>query len=339
MPVPDISISDSTHVLLKMYCGWKGYLVSVDQDEQQLDLYALRQLGASGKWTLNLELGEPLEATDEACIRACEVAVDERSGVRNLFLMSSQPQRQLASASGQKAIVYSLLMYSQSRRKLLNYGQSLRGSGNHESAIVAAEDVGGKVSILDGPIVVWTEGSQLQVMHSNSDHSHKMMQQEYNLENLISDHFCLVKVMDMWPFLSTNETINSFDVDCSSLFIVFLKLKVAAEATPPACGQSTVEWVCLQIKLRRSLQGLAIKLLQESELIPRDYGCISTCVTLHKSYSAGLSSGDIDCKYQFLVGTEYSQVVLLHKGVPLQCIALKYVPHQISLINVRQIKL
>lgn len=302
--------------------------MSVDQDKKLLDLYALQQQGASGKWVLNRELGEPLETTDKAgCVRACEVVVDERSGTRSLFLMLSQPQRPLVSASRQETTVCRLLMYSPSRKNLLHYGEEAL-------AAISAEDMVGKVSILDGPIVVWTEGCQLQVMHPDSSHSHKILRQTYNLENLISDHFRLVKVMDLWSFLWTVDTVNSFDIDCSSLFIVFLKLKVAAEATS-SDGQSTctTEWVCLQVKLS-SLQGLAVKLLRESTFIPCDYGCISTCVALHKSYCAGISSGDIGSKRQFLVGTEYHQVVLLHEGKLLQCVALKFMPCEIYLLNV-----
>ena len=300
--------------------------MSVDQDKKVLDLYALRQQGASGKWVLNRELGESLEATNKAgCIRACEVVVDERSGTRNLFLLLSQPQRPLVSASNQKTTVYRLLMYSPSRRKLIHYGEEALTT-------ISAEDTGGKMSILNGPIVVWTEGCQLQVMYPDSDHSHRILQQTYNLGNLISDHFRLVNVMDLWPFLWTDETVNSFDSDCSSLFIVFLKLKVATEVTS-SDGQSITEWVCLQVKLS-SLQGLVVKLLRESTLIPRDYGCISTCIALHKSYCAGMSSGDIGSKRQFLVGTEYRQVVVLHEGKVLQCVALKFMPCEINLLNV-----
>ena len=327
----DISISDSTHVeCMKMYYGWKGYLVSIDQDKNQLDLYALRQQGALGKWSLNRELGEPLmkTTTNAGCTtRACEVVVDERSGTRNLFLMlsqSQQPSGPLVSAAGeQETTVYRLLMYSTSRRKLLHYGEVLAGISAEVS----------KLSILNGPTVVWTDGCQLQVIHPDSEHSHKMQRQTYNLENLISDHFRLVKVMELWPFLWTDETTeNSYDLNYSSQFIVFLKLKVASEVAS-SIGQSITEFVCLQVKLS-CLQGLAIKLLRESTLIPRDYGCISTCIALHKSYYAGLSSGDIGSKRQFLVGTEYRQVVLLDEGKPLQCIALKYVPDQISILNV-----
>ena len=300
--------------------------MSIDQDKKLFNLYALQQQRASGRWALNRELGQSLETTDKAgCVRACEVVVDERSGTRNLFLLLSQPQRPLVSTSGKETTVYRLLIYSLARRKLLNYGE--------ETLAISAEDLRvDKISILDGPIVVWIEGSQLQIMHTGSDRSLSILRQTYNLENLISDHFCLVKVMDLWPFVWTNETINSFDIDYTSLFVVFMKLKVAAEAASPD-GQSTTEWVCLQVNLS-SLKGLTVKLLRESDFIPRDYGSISTCVALHKSYSAGLSSGDIASKRHFLVGTQYRQVVLLYEGKPLQCVALKYVPYQISLINV-----
>lgn len=301
--------------------------MSVDQDKKLFDLYTLQQQGASGEWSLSREIGELLESDNKAsCVRACEVVMDERNGTKSLFLALCQPQRPLVSTNGKETTVYRLLMYSPARRKLLNYGE--------ETLAVSAEEGPrvGKISILDGPIVVWIEGSQLQIMHTSSDCSQKMLRRTYNLENLISDHFCLVKVMDLWPFLWMDETINSFDIDCMSLFIVFLKLNVAIEAASPD-SQSTTEWVCLQIKLS-FLEGLAVKLLQESDFIPRDYGSISMCVALHKSYSAGLSSGDIASKRQFLVGTEYHQVVLLDEGKPLQCVALKYVPYQICLINV-----
>ncbi len=303
-----------------------------DQGKKLLSLYALRQQGASGKWVLNRELGEPLEITiDKAgsgSIRACEVVVDERTGTRNLFLVLSQPQGSLVSASRQGTTVYRMLTYSPTRRKLLHYGEEVFPA-------ISTEDSRGvsRLSILDGPIVVWTEGYQLQVMHPDSDHSHKILRQTYNLDNLVSAHFRLVKVVDLWPFPWTDETVNSFTIDCCSLFIVFLKLKVAAKATS-SNDQSITEWVCLQVKLSRSLQGLAVKLLQESLLIPRDYGCISTCVALHRSYCAGLSSGDIGSKRQFLVGTEYRQVVLLHEGRPLQCVALKFLPCEINLLDV-----
>ena len=301
--------------------------MSVDQDKNLLDLYALRKQGATGKWVLNRELGESLEATGDkaGCIRACDVVVDERSGTRSLFLMFTQPQKSPTSASGQETTIYRLLTYSSPRRKLLHYGEEV-------PAAVSAKDAT-RVWILDGPTVVWTEGCQLQVMYPDSDHSHKTLRQTYNLENLISDHFRLVKVVDLWPFLWTDESVNSFDVNCSSLLIVFLKLKVAAEAITSSDGPSVVEWVCLQVRLG-SVQGLTVKLLQESLFIPRDYGCISTCVALHKGYCAGLSSGDIGSKHQFLVGTEYQQVVLLHEGKPLQCVALKYVPCEINSLDV-----
>ena len=316
-----------------MYRGWKGYLVSADQGKNLLYLYTLQQQGASGKWVLNQELEESLEIIAAAghCIQACEVVLDERTGTRNFFLVLSQPQGLLVPASGLgTTTVYRLLTYSPSRRKLLHYGEE-EALG---LAVISAEDLQvSKVSILDGPIVVWTEGCQLQVMHSDSDHSDKILRQTYNLENLISDHFRLVKVIDLWPFPWMDETVNSFIIGYNSLFIIFLKLKVVAEATF-SNDQSITEWVCLQVKLSRSPQGLAIKLLRESTLIPRDYGCISTCVALHRSYCFGLSSGDIGSKRQFLVGTEYRQVVLLCEGRPLQCVPLKFTPCEINLLSV-----
>ena len=314
--------------------------MSAYQGKNLLDLYTLRRQRASGKWVLNREFGESLEIVDDKAaagsIQACEVVLDERTGTRNLFLVLSQPQGPLVSTSGWRTTtVYRLLTYSPSRRKLLHYGEE---EALGLAAISAEDPPVSKISILDGPIVVWTEGCQLQVMHSDSDHSNKILRQTYNLENLISDHFRLVKVIDLWPFSWTDETLNSVSIECSSLFIAFLKLKVAAEATSSNDHSITV-WVCLQVKLSRSPQGLSVKLLRESTLIPRDYGCISTCVALHRSYCAGLSSGDIGSKNRFLVGTEYRQVVLLHEGRPLQCVPLKFTPCEISLLSVSLVNL
>lgn len=316
-----------------MYCGWKGYLVCVEPDKGLLDLYALRQQqqqqGVSGKWILNRELEVSQETIGNACVRACEVVLDENSGTKKLFLVLSHPQSSPMSAALPEPMVFRLLEYSHSRRKLLNYGEPL-------PITAAAVDLS-KVAILDGPVVVWSEGHQLKVVYAASNRPNTIpLQQAYILESLIADQFHLEQVMDVWPFLWEDETTfaNPFDIYCISKFVVFLKLKVASTADASLDGQFTVEWVCLLFKLSSVEEGLAVSLLRESEFVPREYGCISSCVTLYKSYAASSSSGDVSSRNQFLVGTEYCQVVLLQKGVPLQFVELKYVPYQISLIDV-----
>lgn len=314
----------------KFYCECQGVLVFVDQREDLLDLYTLRRQGASGEWGLNRELEGATttnKCTDGASIAAWKVVLNTKCGTRSLFLSSTH--RKMSMTGDGVATSYNvlgLLMYSPSERKLLDYG-------GYKSQLTSEAEAIGAVSILDGPIVVWSEGWQLQVMYA-VDHSHRIQQHTYDIRNLISDHYCLVKVNSVWPFLWADDETGIVGVDSSSVYIIFVKLEVTTEEEGASIsGRSITEWVCLQVKLH-SL-GLAVKLLRESELIPRDYGCVSTCVAMHKNYSVGLASGDIASRNQFLVGTEYCQVVLLHQGATLQCISLKYIPRQILLMDVR----
>lgn len=288
---------------------------SVNENKRVLNLYALRRRKDTGEWALIREREEPAEGT---CIKACRVVLDEKYGTKNLFLFSIQ--RPTASKSGTETTVYSLVTYSSASER-----QTLHCMHTTESKRLPSEELG-RVSILDGPIVVWSEGKQLQVLYP-VDHSHRMLRQTYDIENLISDGYRLTKVDDVWPFLLSEER-DIFDVNCSSL-LVFLKLKIMSDPG----DQSITEWVCLQIKL--CPQGLVVKLLRESELIPRDYGRISTCVAVHTGYSASLTTGDIVTKCQYLVGTEHSLVVVLHRGAMVQSVSLKYVPCQIALLDVR----
>ena len=316
-------------VMQKLTCEWRGKLISVDRENKSLDLYALRRGEASGSagWVLNTEpLGSvKLVECGGDDIQACGVALDAKRGLKSIFLVSFRgPSLKSATA------LYSILTYSPSTRKVARYGESLVNSQPFTGS--TPPDVG-SLTILDGPVVVWSEGKQLLTMYA-VNHTHKKLQrQTYNIEKLVSSGYHLLKVTSVCPF-SWAEERDPIHGEWSPILIVFVKLSVAKDDDTFSDGDSIItEWVCLKVKHRR--ESLSVKLLKEAEFIPRDYGRISTCVTLHKSYGVDLSSGDITSKYQFLVGTEYCQVVLLHCGVVLRCVALKYVPIQIALLNVR----
>ena len=304
----------------ELSCEWQGRLTFVNQEKSTVYVYALRRKQDSGDgWTLEREREESVEG---ACIQACKVAVDEKSGTKNLFLLAIP--RRTASSSGMTASsLFSLMMYSRTseRRMMYHCEHTAKSNPLH----VTPEEVG-RISILDGPVVVFSEGKQLHML-STVNHSLKLLQQTYDIENLISDGYQLTKVDDVWPFCCQEER-DTFDVNCTSL-IIFLKLKVTSDLG----GLPIMEWVCLQVLIRP--QRLAVKLLQESKYIPYDYGHISTCVAMHNSYSASLTSGDIVSKCQFLVGTEYHQAVLFHRGTLMQCVALMFIPQNLILLDVR----
>ena len=300
-------------------CEWQGRLAAVDSESGLLRQYSLRRQGADGdaEWKLDQETEDRFEPAGGDHVQACEVVMDAKCGTKRLFI-SSLPRRSNGQAASCK-----LLVYSRSERRVVEYGRC------QPQNQTTPEDVK-TVSILDGPVVVWTEGKRLQIMYAPADHSHnkKMMLRTYNLEDLISDGYQLRSVDNVWPFLWPKER-DMYDVGCSSVIVAFLKLKVTAAID----NQCMDEWVCLQLKLHP--QRLIVKLLQEAEFVPRDYGCIASCLAIHKSYSVCLSTGDIAPTCKFLVGTKYHQVVLLQGGVVMRCVALNYVPNQISPLDVR----
>ena len=304
-------------------CEWRGRLAAVDRESKLLRLFSLRQRG--GQWVLHQEAEDTLESSSSSTssddgLQACQVVLDAKRGTKRLFISSLQRR-----SNGHCSCC--LLVCSQSEGRLVEYGRC-------QSQHPTTSGIGGQgirsISLLDGPIVVWTEGKLLQVAYTPV-HTQEMAMQAHNLEGLLSDGYKLKSVDNAWSFLWPQE-INSSSVENSSVIVAFLKLKVIAEASATD-SESVTEWVCLQVKLHP--QSLRVKLLQVSEYVPHDYGCIATCVAVHKSYGVQLSTGDVAASCKFLVGTEYHHVVVLQHGVVMQCVALKYVPRQIAVLDVR----
>ena len=301
----------------------------MDQRKNVLDLYTLRHKEATDEWTLDRQQLRDAEEDlvldnddGDSCIKACKVVLDTKRGTKNIFIACFQ--KLLNSSSGHPTADYSvnLFTYSPSKGRMCSYGESRI----HPPTSAQVDIAGCSVSILDGPIVVWAEGRQLHFIYT-VENSHEMLRRMYDLVTFLLPGYRFVEVCDMWPFLWAEEK-DTFSGECSSLVVVFLKFKVTSDST-----STITEWVCLQVMLHS--QGFDVKLHGEADLIPRDYGRLSTCVALHKSFGADLLSGDIACKRQFLVGTEYCQVVLLHCGTVLRCITLSCIPVAIAVLDVR----
>lgn len=187
--------------------------------------------------------------------------------------------------------------------------------------------------LLDGPTVVWKRETRVHIVHGA------------NLEQVSVDvqksatNLKVEKVREMWCVRS--EGGDGGDHSSSSILLL-LQLQVEETNSYNYREFGAREWVCLQVQLRENslLGGYAeteVPVVRVQGVIPPDYGCIATCVAVHRWFHVDERGGALVERVVYLVGTEYRQVVLVEGGmvrqvIPLQDLPLSVVPVKVNVI-------
>lgn len=183
--------------------------------------------------------------------------------------------------------------------------------------------------ILNGPCVMWSEGTNIHLACTGAQGLNHMTLHSLNVQENFREK---MKIDKFWAF-DWNQ--NEHEASAMSLLFIRVQSCSAGEENrePIETGLENVspDWLLLLITMQEP--DLQVEHLSDSSLVPRDYGCIATCITQHWFYHVG-SCGEVFSKCQFIVGTFYQQVIVFNEGTPLHCVSLQYVPEKVMSMEV-----
>ena len=232
---------------------------------------------------------------------ALEVVLDQLDGLYAPFLLT---RRSLSHPAVEKTCTHQLWKYS-TFRKALHF---------HDTFEAPILELGESCHIMDGPVVLWTEGDKL---HLQTSARHLAL----NLRTYSQfPPTAPLAVTAFWAFGHPRDDemallfVQTEDIGCS-----------------PGAPVAEREWLCLEAKVN----GLDAELVPASKFIPSDYGLIATCIALHRSHVANRTANCIAFRHLFVVGTSFKQVVVFEDGRPLHVIPVLMVPTMVTASEVR----
>lgn len=184
----------------------------------------------------------------------------------------------------------------------------------------ARSSVEKNLTILHGPTVVWGERDRVCVALPEAEAgSRTFTRREIHLSKFFNG--AAVCVERLWASDCSHDT---------------LLLLIRCSSSSQSGEESTSQWCCLSVKIERGgggRGGLDVQLLPSHCCVPRDYGCVATCVGVCQFWMVG-GEGDICSETHLLVGTSYGQVVLLRGGIPVHCVAVETTPIKLHILQV-----
>ena len=255
-----------------------------------------------GSWQFQSIPGPPLNC--ESHVIACQTALDSSLGITVPFLATCRPD------NGSEVAIYSLRDLSTDKSHL-----TCRGT-------LHVPDYSASLIILNGPTVVWSQQNTVFIARQNMKSMSLTSRSCFTQQEILLNQFtnCVSSIEQMWSFDSSDDTVLLF---------------IRQSATSTEERGAEPHWNCLSL-WRDGDHGageLSARLLPSQYYVPSDYGCIATCMTVHRRWCVG-REGDVTSDLEVLVGTQYMQVVLLRGGIPLHCIATDTTPSELTLLKV-----
>ena len=232
-----------------------------------------------------------------------EVVLDQLDGLYAPFLLT---RHSFPPPAVEKTCTHQLWKYSSSRR-------ALHMCHTFEAApLQPNQHGGGRYQLMDGPVVLWTEGEKLHLQTST---------RHLTLNLRTYSQFpptAPLAVTAFWAFGHPRD---------DDMALVF----VQTEGCSPGGPGAEREWLCLEAKVN----GLCAEPVPANKFVPRDYGSIATCIAVHRSHVVNGTAGCIVARHFFVVGTAYKQVIVLHDGQPLHIIPVLLAPTMVTASEVR----
>ena len=206
------------------------------------------------------------ESTREGCegvAVALETVLDESRGVSAPFLVSHRP-----GDPSELLEVFSL--GPQNSETLVSHGV-LRAQLTSTCGL----------EVLDGPTIIWGQGNTVFIARQNTRDFSSFHQQEIHVNELISGTGGESgwDIERLWCFTAPDDSLLVFLRCCSS---------TTQEDEPTVVAQ----WLSLSLSSGgRGGEDMGVQLLPSHCLLPSDYGCIATCITVHTVWGVGREEG------------------------------------------------
>lgn len=171
--------------------------------------------------------------------------------------------------------------------------------------------------IMDGPRVLRCQGSTLIITAATPSGACSPVtydvQTLFHKKNAVIDRF--------WAFEWSSTGVDD------ALLVMARLTSAAAETTKP---HSNLHWTCFVVNVREKSEPVPVL-----EYVPREYGCIATCINCSNFVTVSALSGSFVSQPRFYVGTSFKQVVVFEQGVLVHCVPLEtIIPYQIVVMEV-----
>ena len=294
--------------------SWRNKAV-VCSSNQELSLHAFQKREGERcvqEATRKLGLQGPLVA--------CNAVLDSCTGLQRLFCVVSAGQSSCGDANPYEVKVYDELTNCLSTMLSFRTAEHLESSGCN-------------VCLINGPTLLWAEGSTIHVVANGGTVSKKVLRNSINVLTLLGSSSCKEWVVDrLWAF---DLDATEFD----SGILVFLRLvcskhhvRAASSSRLANVNCGVFEW--MNLLLRFEGKELSVEKLGNRKFLPADYGQIATTVSLSTDAYFDPLSCSLLTKCYFLVGTTYKQVVVFLHGRLLSCVPMEDVPKRIVALQV-----
>ena len=299
-----------------MYVQWLGKIALV---ESTFTLHDLQR--RASQWELSPSRVCQLPHNVDTA-SACGLALDCSRGIQSPFVLVTPTLSASQLLSGE-TIPHVFLTYNADQSRLFDHSQfdvprlQLPDDDNY--------------SILDGPTVLWKEGSTVHLTCSSNSGAEFVIQHSIDTQMFVCGAADgETTVHSFWAFNWNRSTSTG-----GNTILLFIRVHcmqpVRKRGTTVTALPSQYTWLCLLVAVENF--ELKINPLQPDSFIPSDYGCIATCITPHKSHCLS-EAGEIGLKCQFVVGTSYQQVVIFESGFLLHCVSLESVPKRVCTVEV-----
>lgn len=299
-----------------LHCEWLEKLVIIDNISRTISIKALTQDQLTPKrYNVKPHCERQLLSSQFIKCLACKSIVDSSSGWKTPHLL-------VTHAPQQNRVLHEIL--------------ACDSNGLFEPCELKFEVERGTLSeersydLLDGPTVVWTEGTYVHMVRG------ARMEQEVSIDlRTTAPEVKVERIGRLWCVTSIDEN----DRSCVLLLMQLLLKETDHHLTEFGTAR---KWMCLEVQLQEANLSLnfdplvvsGTKACRVPDVIPSDYGCVATCVAPHKSVHFDVTTGALLERVQFLVGTEYQQVVMIEGGAVSHVIPLQYTPRQVTAVKV-----